>query len=129
MLLPEPAKNAGSGQGSIGEEWEEHTFTVDPQERSHRLPLRKGTALKEPLRRSPLVDFGCDVLIRRWIWWGYPSPKALSQLIPCEQVRNTGAVEKRLSTNTLCHLRYLKFAEGPTLRPFHLANIHAISNE
>ena len=30
MLLPEPAKNADGDEESIGEEWEERTFAVDP---------------------------------------------------------------------------------------------------
>ena len=34
ILLPEPAKNADGNQESIGEEKEEHTFAVDPQERT-----------------------------------------------------------------------------------------------
>jgi len=42
MLLPELAMNMASNQASqksIREEWEEHTFAVDPQERSSRLPF------------------------------------------------------------------------------------------
>jgi hypothetical protein len=62
--LPEPAKNEDGDQASIGEEWEEHTFAVDPQEGANGLPFRKDTALREPLRRSPMVDVGCNVVIR-----------------------------------------------------------------
>ena len=63
MLLPEPAKNADGDQRSIGEEWEKHTFAVDPQERASGLPFCKNTALKEPLRCSPMVNVACDVVI------------------------------------------------------------------
>jgi hypothetical protein len=77
-LLPEPAKNADSDQRSFREGLEEHTFAVDPQERARGLPFRKDTALRKPLRRSPMVNVGCNVVIRRWIRWSYPSSKALS---------------------------------------------------
>ena len=116
MLLPDPAKNAGSGQGSVLEEWEEHTFTVDPQERARRLPFRKCTALREPLRCSSMVNIGCDIVIRGWIWWGDPSSKALSQLVPYKRIRNAKAVAKELITNISRHLE-------PPSRPFRLANI------
>ena len=64
MLLPEPAKNVDVDQGSVGEERVEHTFAVDPQERARGLPFRKGTALREPLCRSPLVNAACNVVVR-----------------------------------------------------------------
>ena len=51
-------------RGRFGEEWEEHTFAVDPQERAIGLPFREDTALKEPLGRSPMVNVACDVVIR-----------------------------------------------------------------
>ncbi len=63
MLLPEPAKNTDGDQESIGKEWEERTFAMDPQERASGLPFRKDTALKEPLGSSPVVNVACDVVI------------------------------------------------------------------
>ena len=64
MLFPEPAKDADGDQRSIGEEREERTFAVDPQERASGLPFRRDTALREPLGCSPLVNVACDVMIR-----------------------------------------------------------------
>ena len=96
MLFPEPAKNADSGQRSNGEEREAHTFAVDPQERASGLPFRKDTALRKPLGRSPMMDVSCNVMIFRWICWCYPSSKALSQLVPCEQVRDARASGERI---------------------------------
>ncbi len=34
MVFPEPAKNVDGDEGSIGEDLEEHTFAIDPQERA-----------------------------------------------------------------------------------------------
>jgi len=64
MLLPEPAEQVNGNQESIWEEWEEHTFSVDPQERASGLPFTKDTALKEPLGCSSMVNVACDVVIR-----------------------------------------------------------------
>ena len=58
-----------------------------------------------------MVKVACDVLIRRWIGWSDPFPKALSQLVPYEQIKNTGTLAKVLNTNILCRLRRLTFAE------------------
>ncbi len=49
---------------SIWEKWEEHTFAIDPQERASGLPFAKDTAMKEPLRCSPVVNVACDIVIR-----------------------------------------------------------------
>ena len=38
-----------------------------------------------------MVEVARDVMIRRWIGWSNPFSKALSQLIPYEQIRNTEA--------------------------------------
>ncbi len=53
-----------ASQESIGEEWEEHTFAVDPQERSSRLPFPEYAVSKEPLGCSPVMNVACDVVIR-----------------------------------------------------------------
>ena len=126
MLLPDPAMNAYGDQRSSREEREVRTFAVDPQEGASRLPFRKDTALKEPFGCSAVVNFACDVVIRRGIWGSNPSSKALLQLGPCGQVNSTEPVAKGMATNVSCQLRYLKFAEEQTSHPFHLANIRAI---
>ena len=41
-----------------------------------------------------MVEVARDVMIRRWIRWSNPFSKALSQLIPYEQIRNTGTLVK-----------------------------------
>ena len=63
MVFPEPAKNVDGDEGLIGEELEEHTFAIDPQERASRLPLAKHTALEEPLGSFPVVKIAGDVVI------------------------------------------------------------------
>ena len=63
MVFPEPAKNVDNDEGSIGEDLEEHTFAIDPQERASRLPFTKHTALKEPLGSFPVVKIAGDVMI------------------------------------------------------------------
>ena len=63
MVFPEPAKNVGGDEGSIGEELEEHTFAMDPQEGASRLPFAKHTALEEPLGRFPVMKIAGDVVI------------------------------------------------------------------
>ena len=63
MVFPEPAKNVDRDEGSIGEELEEHTFSIDPQEGTIRLPLVKHTALEEPLGSFPVVKIAGDVVI------------------------------------------------------------------
>ena len=63
MVFPEPAKNVDGDEGSIGEELEEHTFAIDPQETASRLPLAKHTALEEPLGSFPVVKITGDVVI------------------------------------------------------------------
>ena len=63
MVFPEPAMNAEGYVGSIGEESEERTFTIDPQERASRLPFAKHTAFEEPLGGSSVVKIASDVVI------------------------------------------------------------------
>ena len=63
MVFPEPAKNVDDDEGSISEEYEEHTFAIDPQERGPRLPIAKHTALEEPLGSFPVVEIAGDVVI------------------------------------------------------------------
>ena len=63
MVFPEPAKNMDGDEGLIGEELEEHMFTIDPQQRASRLPLAKHTALKEPLGSFLVVKITGDVMI------------------------------------------------------------------
>jgi hypothetical protein len=63
MLFPDPAKNADSHQKRIEDEWGEHTFAIDPQERASGFPLPKNSAPKEPLSRSSVLDTACDVVI------------------------------------------------------------------
>jgi hypothetical protein len=63
MVFPDPAKNVDVDEGSIGEELEERTFTIDPQERASQLPFTKHTALEEPLGSSPVVKIARDVVI------------------------------------------------------------------
>ena len=62
-VFPDPAKNAGD-EGPIGEESEERTFAIDPQERGSRLPFTKYTAFEEPLGTSSMVNIARDVVIR-----------------------------------------------------------------
>ena len=91
MLFPEPANNADGDQSIILEEYEGRTFAIDPQECASGLPFCEYTALREPLGRPSMVEVARDVMIRRWIGWSNPFSKALSQLIPYEQIRNTEA--------------------------------------
>ena len=63
MVFPEPAKNVDGDERLIGEELEEHTFAIDPQERASRLPFAKHTALEEPLGSFPVVKIASDVVI------------------------------------------------------------------
>ena len=63
MVFPEPAKNADGDEGSIGEELEEHTFAIDPQERASFLPFAKHTALEEPLGSFSMVKIAGDVVV------------------------------------------------------------------
>ena len=63
MVFPEPAKNMDGDEESIGEELEEHTFAIDPQERASQLPFAKHTALEEPLSSFPVVKIAGDVVI------------------------------------------------------------------
>jgi hypothetical protein len=86
-------------EGSIGEELEEHTFAMDPQERASRLPFAKHTALEEPLGSSSVVKIARDVVICRWIRGKYPFSEALSRLIPCEHVKDTTARRTGCITN------------------------------
>ena len=76
-------------RGLIGEELEEHTLAIDPQERASRLPFAKHTALEEPLGSFPVVKIAGDVVICRWIWGKYPFSETLSRLTPCEQVKDS----------------------------------------
>ena len=55
MVFPDPAMNVDGDEGLIDKEWEEHTFAIDPQERTRRFPFAKHTALEEPLGSSPVV--------------------------------------------------------------------------
>ena len=66
MLFPEPAKYVDGDQimEAVWEEWKEHTFAIDPQQRAGGLPLRKYTASKEPLGCSLMVNVASDVVIR-----------------------------------------------------------------
>ena len=41
-----------------------------------------------------MVNVACDVVIRRRIWRRDPSSKTLSQLVPCEKIRNIGGSRK-----------------------------------
>ena len=50
-------------RGRIGEELEEHTFAIDPQEGAIRLPFTKHTTLEEPLGSFPVVEIASDVVI------------------------------------------------------------------
>ena len=63
MVFPEPAKNVDGDEGSISEDLEEHTFSIDPQERAGRLPFAKHTALEEPLGSFPVVKIAGIVVI------------------------------------------------------------------
>ena len=63
IVFPEPAKNVDGDEESFGEELEEHTFAIDPQERACRVPFVKHTALKEPLCSLPVVKIAGDVMI------------------------------------------------------------------
>ena len=63
MLFPEPAKNADGDWEKIGNEYGEHTFAIDPQERAGGFPFRKDPATKEPLSRSIVLDAARDVVI------------------------------------------------------------------
>ena len=63
IVFPEPAKNVDGNEGLTGEELEEHTFAIDPQERTIRLPFAKHTALEEPLGSFPMVKIAGDVVI------------------------------------------------------------------
>ena len=63
MVFPEPAKNMDGYEGLIGEELEEHTFTIYPQERASRLPFAKHTVLEEPLGSFPVMKIPGDILI------------------------------------------------------------------
>ena len=82
MVFPEPAKNADDDEEPISEDLEKHTFSIDPQERSSRLPLAKHTALEEPFGGFPVVKITCDVVVCRWIGGSYPFSETLSRLIP-----------------------------------------------
>ena len=77
IVFPEPAKNVDDDEGSISEEYEEHTFAIDPQERAGRLPFPKHTALEEPLSSSPVVTIARNVVISGWIRGKYPFSEAL----------------------------------------------------
>ena len=63
IVFPEPAKKVDGDERSIGEELEEHTFAIDPQEGAIRLPFAKHTALEEPLGSFPVVKIAGNVLI------------------------------------------------------------------
>ena len=78
IVFPEPAKNVDDDEEPISEDLEEHTFSIDPQERTTRLPLAKHTALEEPLGRFPVVNIARNVVICRWIGRNYPFSEALS---------------------------------------------------
>jgi hypothetical protein len=85
MVFPEPAENVDDNEESISEDVEDHTFAIDPQERTSRLPLAKQSTLEEPLSRFPVVKIVSDVVIRRWVGGKYPFSETLSRLIPCDQ--------------------------------------------
>jgi hypothetical protein len=70
-----------------------HTFTMDPQEETCRLPFLKCAALSEPRRSSIEVISACDVMVCRGIRRGEPASDVLLKLIPCE------AHSDRKSTN------------------------------
>ena len=63
IVFPEPAKNVDGDEGWIGGELEKHTFAIDPQKRTSRLPFAKHSALEEPLGGSLVVTIARDVVI------------------------------------------------------------------
>ena len=63
IVFPDPAENVEGDEGPIGEEWEERTFAIDPQERARRFPFSKHTAFEEPLGTSSVVNIARNVVI------------------------------------------------------------------
>jgi hypothetical protein len=126
MVFPEPAENVDDDEEPISDDLEEHTFAIDPQERS-RVPLAKHAALEEPLGRFPVVKIVRDVVICRWIGGNYPFSETLSRLIPCEHVKDVTARTMRRITNISSHLRYSPIVGPFSLCLFRLTNARTFS--
>ena len=57
------------------------TFSVNPKQRTCRLPLLKDAPLKEPGRSSLVVSAACNIMVGGRVWWGEPFVKVLPQLV------------------------------------------------
>ena len=70
--------------------WQEkYTISTDPQQRSVRLPLIKGTTLDEPVCRSVVLSVMCSIMIDGRIWRREPFSKLRSRLVSCAHLLAT----------------------------------------
>jgi hypothetical protein len=88
------------------------TFPVNPEQRAARLPSTALFAFDEPPRGSRVLATTHDMVIRGWIRWRLPFPKAFPYLVPCSLVRSWIVSDDELITNASRRLLRLPLVGG-----------------